>query len=248
MSGSAELITNEVRRLVLTCKHLQAELEQSMPKRAHEEIVAQMQEKIDGQGATIQQMESELEKAKSISSAIGNLEYLISSQSREIASQNKFIESVSAKIAEGTVPRQIYEQSISDAKSLEESIRVITEQKNAEVKSLENKNHELLEKLSGMVPRSEYLGVQAQLADSIPRSKFEEEIQRFRDQYARAEARMSELETMLEHSVPKAEFVDLMREVSILTNGPISDTEQMNNGEKSAPIQEVAPEQQLVTN
>ena len=99
-----------------------------------------------------------------------------------------------------------------------------------------------------MVPRSEYLGVQAQLADSIPRSKFEEEIQRFRDQYARAEARMSELETMLEHSVPKAEFVDLMREVSILTNGPISDTEQMNNGEKSAPIQEVAPEQQLVTN
>jgi chromosome segregation ATPase len=248
MSGSAELITNEVRRLVLTCRHLQAELEQSIPKKAHQEIVASMQETIDSQSEEMKQMEAQLEKAAAISSTLANLESLLSSQEREIASQNKFIEEISAKIAEGTVPRQVYEQSLSVSKSLEENVRTITEQKNAEIKTLEMRNHDLLEKMSGMVPRSDYLAIQGQLADTIPRIKHEDDMQRMRDQNSRAEARISELETTLEHSVPKAEFVELMKEVSTLTNGPIEVPETVTETEKSLPAEIDAPAPQPLTN
>lgn len=240
MSGSAEMITNEVRRLVLTCRHLQAELEQSIPKKAHQEIVARMQETIDNQGAEMNRMESDLEKAVAISSELSNIQSLISTQTQEISSQNKSIQDVSGKIAEGTVPRQIYEQSLAATRSLEESARRAFEQKAAELKNLEARNHELLEKISGMVPRSEYLAVQAALAESIPRIKYEEELTKLhdqtvaKDQYLKAEARISELESILDVSVPKSEFMDLMREVSTLTNGPLAAPEPTAEAEKPA--------------
>lgn len=230
MSGSAEMITNEVRRLVLTCRHLQAELEQSIPKKVHEEIVQKMQGTIDSQDVEMKRVGEELQKAVSVSSTLSNLESLLSSQSKEISAEKNSIENVYTKIAEGTVPRQIYEASLAATKSLEENARRLMEQKNSELKELQARNHELLERISGMVPRIDYLSVQSQLSESIPRIKHEEEVQVLRDQsvprdlYIKAESRISELETTLEQTVPKSEFVDLMKEVSTLTNGPLAVT------------------------
>jgi hypothetical protein len=226
MSGSAESITNEVRRLVLTCRHLQSELEQSIPKKTHQEIVAKMQETIDGQSAEMRRLEVDLEKAVAISNMLSGLESLLTSQGNELSSQNRSIEAVAAKIAEGTVPREIYEQSLATTRSVEENARRAMEQRAVEFKSLEVKNQELLERISKMVPREDYAAVQSQLAASIPRSKYEEDIQKLREQtiakeqYLRAEAKISELERTLEHSVPKGDFAELMKEVSSLTNGP----------------------------
>jgi hypothetical protein len=230
MSGSAEMITNEVRRLVLTCRHLQAELEQSIPKKAHEEIVQKMQGTIDSQDAEMKRMDEELQKAVSVSSTLSSMESLLSAQSKEISAEKNSIENVYAKIAEGTVPRQIYEASLAATKSLEENARRLMEQKNSELRDLQVRNHELLERISGMVPRTDYLTVQSQLSESIPRVKHEEDVQKLRDQsvprdlYTKAQSRISELESTLEQTVPKSEFVDLMKEVSTLTNGPLAVT------------------------
>jgi hypothetical protein len=197
-----------------------------MPKKTHEEIVSRMQETIDRQSDELKRMQYDLQKAVAISNALNSLESSLSSQAKDVSSQAKSLESIYSKIQDGTVPKQIYEQSIAAAKSLEDNIRQITEQKNSEFNALNAKNHELLEKISEMVPRSEYFAVQSQLAESISRAKHEEEMEKLRsetvgkEQYQRAEARVAELESMLDLSVPKSEFVDLMREVSSLTNGP----------------------------
>ena len=47
MSSRAEQITSEVKRLVLKCRKLEADLAQSVPKKVLDENVAKLQAKID---------------------------------------------------------------------------------------------------------------------------------------------------------------------------------------------------------
>ena len=58
----ADEITSEVRKLVLTCKALEAQLQQSIPKKAHEDIVAKIQKQIYDLENQVALTKGELEK------------------------------------------------------------------------------------------------------------------------------------------------------------------------------------------
>ncbi len=238
MSGSAELITNEVRRLVLTCRHLQAELEQSIPKKTHQEIVTKMQETVDRQSSELKRTSAELEKAEALSSGMNALEGYLTTQGKDISSQREILQTLSAKLSENSVPQQVYAQTIAQNQELEEKTQRALEAKNVELNSLEMKNRELLERIAQMVPRSEYLAIQSHLTDWIPRIKHEEEVQKLRaqtvprEQYDRIESRLNELEGQLENSVPKSEFERLMKEITSITNAAL--TNEPTSQEKTA--------------
>jgi chromosome segregation ATPase len=241
MSGSAELITNEVRRLVLTCKHLQAELEQSIPKKTHQEIVAKLEESIESQNAELEKTKNELDRANALSSALNSIEEYLSKQGNEITSQSELMKAFSSKIGEKTVPQDVYDQSLAQNKELYEKYQKEIAEKNSELGSIEAKNHELLERIAQMVPRSEYLAIQSHLTDWMPRVKHEEEVQKLREQtvpreqFDRIETKVNELETQLSNSVPRSDFERLMKEIITITNDALTASELENQQQVSQP-------------
>ena len=216
MSSRSEEITSEVRKLVLTCRKLQAQLDQSIPKKEHEQIVSKMEEKIDRMIVELKQAKADFEKNVSLAESLGNLSKQLSMQKGEISSLFQMNKEISSKLGDTTVPRLVYEETLSRVQELEASIQQMVERKKVELAQLEEKkNAELKERISTMVPREEYEAIQSELANSVPKSKHEEELQGIRaevasreEQLRRAEARVSELETMLQDSRSELEGIE----------------------------------------
>lgn len=218
MSTRAEQITSEVKRLVLRCRQLEAELAKSVPKKVLDETVAKMQQKIDTLDSELKHTKSDLADYISLNEHMDSLGKQIAQQSDQISSQNEVIKSMSAKL-ETTVPSAIYEQSCTKIRELEQ----VAETKSKEYATLQAEKVGLEERITRMVPQEQFASVQSELANSVPNSKFDEEIQRIRvetvpkDEYNRVESRIVELETQLANSVPKSEFEELSQTIISLT-------------------------------
>ncbi len=129
----AEEITSEVRRLVLTCRAMEAQLQQSVPMKTHEEVVSKMQSTIDELDVELNHLREEMQNTKGITETINALgaqiaaqkEMLdlqgenLTNQGKVIEAQNKTIESLMAKIAEETVPAAMYHDALSKANAAE---------------------------------------------------------------------------------------------------------------------------------
>ena len=225
-SNRAEEITSEVRKLVLTCRKLQAQLDQSIQKKEHEQIVSKMEEKIDLMNLELKQTKADLEKNVSLAESLGNLSKQLSMQKGEISSLFQMNKEISSKLGDTTVPRLVYEETLSRVQELEASIQQMVERKKVELAQLEEKkNAELKGRISTMVPREEYTAIQSELANSVPKSNHEEELQRIRaevdsreEQLRRAEARISELETILQDS--RSELEGIEQSITSITRDP----------------------------
>jgi hypothetical protein len=237
----AEEITSEVRRLALTCRKLEAELARSVPKKAHEEAVAKMQQKIDCLNIELTHARSDIEKSISMNEELAALGKMVSTQGEKMGVQNELIKAISTKL-DGTVPSPLYEQATAKIRELEESVAAT----NKEFGTLEARNRELEAKILQMVPQDQLASLQKELSNALPKEKYEEEIQRIcaetvsKEQYSRAESRIAELESELANSVPKAEFEELSSSIITLAkSAPVLNGREFVS-EENAGLEKVA--------
>ena len=230
----AEEITSEVRRLVLTCKAMEAQLQQSIPKKTHEEVVRSMQATIDDLGAQVADLKTEIQHSSSLRETISGLgnqlvsqNDTISSLTRTVGDLNQVIDSQKASIAElstklsqSTVPSSLYDQTVSRLRELQERVQNMVER--TDYASLQRKCDELSESMKSMVPREEYSNLQTMLANSVPKTNFEAlqaTLSQYvpREQLAASEARVNELEFKMQNYVPRADYDELTAKIRLLT-------------------------------
>jgi hypothetical protein len=171
MSSRTEQITSEVRRLVLTARSLQAQLDQSIPKKTHEEIVGRMQGTIDGMSAELRRTKAQLGETQSIGEGLSLL-------GKQVSSQGDTIKEVVSKLAEVTVPNTVYQQATAKISELEQVVS--------------RKDQELQTFRENFVPKDQYVRAEARiaeleavLANSMPKAEFEDLSQQI-DSIARA--------------------------------------------------------------
>jgi predicted nucleic acid-binding Zn-ribbon protein len=213
----AEEITSEVRKLVLTCRSLEAQLQQSIPKKVHQEVVSKMQASMDLLSADLTRAKAELDKTTSIGE---RLESQVVSQNETISSQSKTIGDLSTRLAETSAIATQYSQAVSKVQELESKISSMVD--SSQYASMQQKCSELEAQIASMVPRAQFTVLEVELANSVPMHKYEE-LQRALEQmvpqeYLRvAEARVSELENALAGSVPKSDFEELASKIAQIT-------------------------------
>ncbi len=218
LSSRAEQITSEVKRLVLKCRKLEADLAQSVPKKVLDETVAKMQQKIDTLNVELKHTKSDLETITAINDRMDTFGKLLAEQGSQISSQNEVVRSVSTRL-DTMVPTSVYEQATIKIHELEQAF----ETKNGEYGALLSEKAELEQQISHMVPQEQFLTAQNEIANSIPKTKYEEDIQRIRaetvpkEQYTHIESRINELENELANSIPKTEFDELSQTIVSLT-------------------------------
>ena len=216
----AEEITSEVRKLVLTCRSLEAQLQQSIPKKSHQEIVTKMQASIDSITAELGRTRTELETTTSIGQRISALDAQISSQSETISSQSRTIESLSSRLSEATVPFPMYTEALSKLQEAQASIATMVNKSDYAI--VQVRCAELEEQIRGMVPRAQCAVLEIELANSVPIAKYEElrqSLERMvpREELAQAESRVAELEKALSNTVPRQDFEELTARISQIT-------------------------------
>ncbi len=192
----ADEITSEVRKLVLTCKALEAQLQQSIPKKTHEEEVAKLRREIDDLQSQVSLTKGELEKTISVGARLGALESRITTLYDVVAAQNEAVKSLSEKLSEGTVPYPLHAQDLTRIQQLEEQVYT-------------------------MVPGSDVEALKGELANSVPKAKLEEAERALadtvpKDRLAMAEAKIAELEAALADSVPRGTMEELKEKIASL--------------------------------
>jgi hypothetical protein len=216
----AEEITSEVRKLVLTCRSLEAQLQQSVPKKAHEESIAKLQTTIDSLNGELSRVKSELENTTSLGQRISTLEAQIASQGEVISSQGHTFEAISSKLVENSVPFALYTETLEKVQALEAKISSMVDFNEYNV--VKQNCAELQAQVANMVPRSAFEELRIELANSVPSQKYEELRSSFdqmvpREQFNVAEARVAELERTLADSVPRHDFEELAARIAQFT-------------------------------
>ena len=156
----------------MTCRSLEAQLQQSVPKKTHQEMVTKMQAAIDNLSADLGRTKKSLEETETLGGRLNALTSQISTQNETISSQNKIIESFSTKMVETTVPVKMYSEATSRAQELEQRMKGMVEK--SDYAALQAKCAELESQMSSAVPRTQYAALEIEIANSVPKSKFEE--------------------------------------------------------------------------
>jgi uncharacterized coiled-coil protein SlyX len=230
----AEEITSEVRRLVLTCRAMEAQLQQSIPKKTHQEVIAKMQASIDGLNGEVERLRSELQKTTTLNESIASLGGKVTSQGETVSSlgqtvanlnqvievQKNTLAELSAKLAVSTVPTSVYDQTVSNLDQTRAKLSVMVER--SEYDSLQAKVNELTETFKSMVPKAEYLSLQSQFVNFVPKETFEA-LQRAltqyvpREQLVASETKLHELEAKMANYVPRSDYEELTARIGSLT-------------------------------
>ncbi len=254
-----------MRKLVLTCRSMQAQLEQSIPKKTHQEIVAKMQATIDGLSADLERTKQELSKTTTIGEHLNSLSAKVSEQEERIANQTKIIEAFSQRFAESTVPASMYSEVVAKNKELTEKISCMVSRE--DYIALQNRFNELESKMASMVPKVEFESLQAKIATMVPKSDYDERsaaLSSLQEQYRALETRAAALEAKLADSVPRSDFDELTARIAQLTmeatrfatelasvpssvESPVATITQSNEVVNSSPAQGVTPTAEVLT-
>ncbi|MDG6933398.1 MAG: hypothetical protein JRN68_01745 [Nitrososphaerota archaeon] len=172
----AEEITSEVRRLVMTCRALEAQLKQSVPRKEYEEALAKKQAEIDNLTVQLTETRKELDRVVSTGTWAQDVRSSLDSQRSAIDDQTGRIQRLSDRIEQGTVPNEYYTRSLERIKELEASIQ--------ELRSTtvpRPQYEELQERLNHMVPAEQLTSAQqriqeleASLTNYVPRKILDE--------------------------------------------------------------------------
>ena len=214
---------------------MEAQLQQSLPKKTHQEVVTKMQASIDSLNEEANRLRSELQKTTTLNESISGLGNkitsggdAISSLVQTVANLNQLIETqkttiqeLSTRLAQNTVPSQLYDQTITKLGEMQSKIETMVEK--SELNSLQTKFNEQTDIMKSMVPRGEYLALQAQFANFVPKDTFEA-LQKTLNQYVpreqliASETRLHELEAKMENYVPRADYEELTARIRLITN------------------------------
>lgn len=216
----SEEITSEVRKLVLTCRSLEAQLQQSIPKKTHLEIVGKMQGAIDSLSADLGRTKEELAKTTSLGERINALESTVASQSSMISSQNNVIGALTSKFSEALVLASTYGEAKEKIQYLEERNGSMVER--SQYDALVDASHELDEKLSNSLPKEQFYILEDRLSHSVSRSAYDELEYKLsqmvpREELSLAESKVQDLERALLNSVPRQDYEVLASKISQLS-------------------------------
>lgn len=232
---------------------MEAQLQQSVPKKTHQEVVANMQTTIDNLGAEVTKLKTEIQNSSSLRETISGLSTQIVSQNETISSltntlaalnhvidsQKASIAELSIKLSQTTVPSALYDQTVSKIGELQERVHGMVEK--TDYTSLQRKCDELSESIKSMVPRDEYSNLQTLLANSVPKENFEALraiLSQYvpREQLAASEARVNELEAKMQNYVPRSDYEELTAKIRLLTR-------EFSSITKLAPVETETTEQ-----
>src|SRR2546428_8442895 len=221
---------NELKKLGLRCKMLEAQLRQSVPKKEHHEITSKFETEIDDLEKELDRTKKDLQKTVALNKQLGAREEQLSNQNKTMITQGKVIDSLQAKLSQGTVPTSIHTQSLSKIRELEEERRAMVSR--TEFASSERRCEELSRQMSSMVPASEYISLRQrfeelarQVSSMVPASEYSalkvkgEELQNAissmvpTEQLNSSEARVRELEARLAQHVPQTVYDELVSKV-----------------------------------
>ncbi len=209
----ADEITSEVRKLVLTCKALEAQLQQSIPKKTHEEEMAKLRLQIEDLERQVNLTKADLERTVSVGGRLSALEARIGTLYDAVGAQNQEVKALSGKLSEATVPSSLHAEDLARIQQLEEQVY-------------------------SMVPKSDLETLQGQLANSVPKERLEEMEKALYDtvpraRLAEAEAKIAELQAALADAVPRATLEELKEKIaSMMKEAPAVE------GEAGAPTHE----------
>lgn len=203
---------------------MEAQLQQSMPKKTHQEVVAKMQSQIDELTADLENTKSDL--ARSV-----HLEEGIKSLSQQIALETQ------------TITGQFQSNDSKRIQELETKISGMVDR--SEFETLQGKYEELK---NSTVPKDDYVALQSQFTNFVPKQTFEEMQKSYadttvpREQLSAAEARLQELEAKLGNSIPRADHDELMTRItSMIGEAPRSEFELTQFEPNASVVTEVAP-------
>lgn len=160
VSSRTEQITSEVRRLVMTARSLQAQLDQSIPKKTHEEVIARMQATIDGMSAELRRTKSQLEETQTIGQGLSLL-------SKQVAASSDVVKEATVKLSEVTVPNQVFQQAMAKISELEQ----IVSRKEQEIHAIHESSVSKEQYVRAETRIQELEGI---LAVSMPKTEFED--------------------------------------------------------------------------
>lgn len=143
----------------------------------------------------------------------------------QIPVQTKALAQVAAPHAEISqsqeqmIPKRLYDQLLEKSKQLESHIASMVERSDYE--NMQVQYRELCERLALLPSKTDYDDLTQRLTNSVPRAQYEELQRAFvnlvpKDTYNTAQARISELESQLENSIPKSVLDNLANEISLL--------------------------------
>jgi uncharacterized coiled-coil protein SlyX len=197
----ADEIAGEVRKLVMTVRTLEAQLQQSIPKKEHEQVVAKMQAQIDDLSSKLTSVKADLERAQSLNDQLSGMEAQLAAQNRMLSAQGDSIKGLAIKLEEGTVPYQLHAQAVSRVQELEKR-----------VSDLEAQTYQ-------MVPLTQYEALQAEMANTVPKAAYEELKATLdgsvpREELTQAQSRIAELEATVANSVPRSALDELKEKIA----------------------------------
>ena len=192
----AEEITSEVRKLVLTCRAMEAQLQQSMPKKTHQEVVAKMQGQIDTLNGELERAKSELKTTTTVGERVDLL-------GTQISTQNESLSNLTAQI-------NSQNQIISGLENLVSSQKGIVETQAATVQELSSafsKGMEAIEtRLSrDTVPVLLYNQTLSRIGEIEEKMRFMVE----RADYVAMQKRCDELTERITSMVPTTDYLSL---------------------------------------
>jgi chromosome segregation ATPase len=156
----AEEITSEVRRLVMTCRALEAQLKQSVPKKEYEEALAKKQAEVDALSNQLTELRAELDRIISTSTWAQDIRSSLDSQKVTLNEQTGLVQRISERIDKGTVPNEYYTRSLERIRELEAEIQ--------ELKATtvpRSDYEELKEKIKNMVPAEQLSRAQSRIQE-----------------------------------------------------------------------------------
>src|SRR5579884_668684 len=225
-----ETISGDTKKLLLRLKTVEAQLKQSISKKEHEEIVANLHANIERLNSELEKTKEELARISDFDEKLRGLNDNINNQTKTLSQLNKTIEALAKRINDGTVPMNVHQQALSKQREYEERISQMVPK--AEYEALQTKLSELEEKLTGMVPRE--------------------------DLYA-SEQRVRQLETKLANYVPRSDYEELAAKIVALaeeaTSSPFyevakevrSENVTSNENQSSEPVENVQSVESVVT-
>ena len=139
------------------------------------------------------------------------------------------------------VPRTLYSQALEEKAALQRQVESLRNREKEFLAALEEKERELSQRISQMVPRSEFEELKGKLAESVPRSQYEEALTISaipKERYMELHTQLGELQNKLQNSVSRALMDDLAEYVSFLVSTVSSIGDEKNAAKLSEEEQE----------
>jgi hypothetical protein len=242
--SKAEGTGDDAKKLAQRCKALEAQLRQTITKKEHHEIVLEFEDKMTAMEKTISnqgkklteqekeiaQTKTELQRSIALNKQIGEVGGQVAVLSRTNDAQGKALDSLVAKLAQGTVPTSVHHQSLSKINDLEERIGDMVSR--SEYAALQRRYDEASRQVSSMVPASEYEALKERIQEledaastMVPREQLDS-----------SEAAVKDLQARLAEHVPQSTYDDLVSKVVQLA-------EEVTGGQPFAEEAEPTPQQ-----